>query len=85
MSENSIIRNVREAIAGSQRDYTKGNLSHAIILLAIPMVLEMAMESVFGIVDVFFVGRLGADAVATVGVTESMLLIVFAVAIGLSM
>ena len=85
MSEHSIGRSIREAIAGSQQDFTQGNLSRAIMLLAIPMVLEMAMESVFGIVDVFFVGRLGAVAVATVGVTESLLLIVFAVAIGLSM
>jgi putative MATE family efflux protein len=76
---------VREALRGSHQDYTAGNLNRAILLLAIPMVLEMVLESLFAVVDVFFVGRLGADAVATVGLTESMLMLVFAVAIGLSM
>ena len=85
MGRRSVLQSIREAIAGSQQDFTDGSLSRAITLLAIPMVLEMMMESLFGIVDVFFVARLGADAIATVGVTESLLLIVFAVAIGLSM
>jgi len=85
MGRPSILQSIREALAGGQQDFTEGNLSRAITLLAIPMVLEMMMESLFGIVDVFFVARLGADAVATVGVTESLLTIVFAVAIGLSM
>ena len=76
---------IREAIRGSHQDYTTGNLNRAILLLAIPMVLEMVLESLFAVVDVFFVGRLGADAVATVGLTESLLSLVFAVAIGLSM
>ena len=76
---------IREALRGSHQDYTAGNLNRAILLLAIPMVLEMVLESLFAVVDVFFVGRLGADAVATVGLTESLLTIVFAVAIGLSM
>jgi len=76
---------VHEALRGSHQDYTAGNLNRAILLLAIPMVLEMVLESLFAVVDVFFVGRLGADAVATVGLTESMLMLVFAVAIGLSM
>ena len=76
---------IREALRGSHQDYTTGNLNRAILLLAIPMVLEMVLESLFAVVDVFFVGRLGADAVATVGLTESLLTIVFAVAIGLSM
>jgi putative MATE family efflux protein len=78
-------RDVREGVFGTQQDFTEGGIGRAITLLAIPMVLEMAMESVFGIVDVFWVGRLGADAVATVGVTESLLTLVFAVAMGLSM
>jgi MATE family, multidrug efflux pump len=76
---------IREALRGSHQDYTTGNLNRAILLLAIPMVLEMVLESLFAVVDVFFVGRLGADAVATVGLTESLLSLVFAVAIGLSM
>jgi putative MATE family efflux protein len=76
---------IREALRGSHQDYTAGSLNRAILLLAIPMVLEMVLESLFAVVDVFFVGRLGADAVATVGLTESLLTLVFAVAIGLSM
>src|SRR3974390_3387196 len=76
---------IREALRGSHQDYTQGSLNRAILLLAIPMVLEMVLESLFAVVDVFWVGRLGADAVATVGLTESMLSLVFAVGLGLSM
>jgi putative MATE family efflux protein len=76
---------VREAVAGSQQDYTEGPLGRAVFLLAIPMVLEMAMESLFGILDVFWVGRLGPGAVATVGVTEALLTLIFAAALGLSL
>jgi putative MATE family efflux protein len=75
---------LKEALFGTHQDFTQGDLNRAIILLAIPMVLEMAMESLFGIVDVFFVSRLGADAVATVGLTESLLTLIFGIAIGLS-
>ena len=74
-----------EAIQGSHQDFTTGNLNRAILLLAIPMVLEMVLESLFAVVDVFWVGRLGADAVATVGLTESLLTLVFAVSMGLSL
>jgi putative MATE family efflux protein len=76
---------LKEALFGSQQNFTAISIDRAIVLLAIPMVLEMAMESLFGIVDIFFVAHLGADATATVGITEGMLVMVFAVAIGLSM
>jgi putative MATE family efflux protein len=76
---------VREAIRGSHQDFTAGNLNRAILLLAIPMILEMVLESLFAVVDVFWVGRIGANAVATVGLTESLLSLVFAVGIGLSL
>ena len=75
---------LREAVRGSHRDLTTAPLGTAILLLAVPMVLEMAMESVFAVVDVFFVARLGAAAVATVGITESMLALIYTIAMGLS-
>ena len=75
---------VREAVRGSRQDFTEAPVGRAVVLLAIPMVLEMLMESVFVVADIFFVGHLGADAIATVGVTESLMTIVYAVAIGLS-
>ncbi len=76
---------IREAVRGSRQDFTTGSLNRAILLLAIPMVLEMVLESLFAVVDVFWVGRLGANAVATVGLTESLLSLVFAVGLGLSL
>jgi len=81
----SFWKSIGEALRGSHQDYTAGNLNRAIILLAIPMVLEMVLESLFAVVDVFWVGRLGADAVATVGLTESLLSLVFAIGLGLSL
>jgi len=83
--ERSLWSSLWEAIRGSPQDYTTGNLNRAIFLLAVPMVLEMVLESLFAVVDVFWVGRLGANAVATVGLTESLLSLVFAVGIGLSL
>ncbi len=81
----SLWPSVREALKGSHQDYTTGSLNRSILLLAIPMVLEMVLESLFAVVDVFWVGRLGADAVATVGLTESLLALVFAIGLGLSL
>ena len=82
--DDTVWHAVREALRGSRRNYTEGPIGRAILVLAIPMVLEMAMESIFVICDVFFVGKLGADAVATVGLTESMMAIVYTLAMGLS-
>lgn len=76
---------IREALSGSDRDYTRGSLNRAVALLAIPMVLEMAGESAFAVADAFFVARLGGEALAAVGLTESVLEIIYAIAIGLSM
>ena len=76
---------VKEAIFGSQRDFTAMSVNQAIFLLAVPMVLEMAMEALFAIVDTYFVAHLGADSTATVGITEGMLTMVYAIAVGMSM
>ena len=75
---------LREAVRGSPIDYTTAPIGRAVIMLAVPMVMEMAMESIFVVVDVFWVAHLGADAVATVGLTESMLTLIYTVAMGLS-
>src|SRR5437016_12605557 len=75
---------IRESRRGSRRDYTVGPVGRSIILLAIPMVLEMCMESIFAVVDIKWVSYLGADAMATVGLTESLLTLIYAIAIGLS-
>jgi putative MATE family efflux protein len=75
---------IREALRGSHRDYTVGPIGRSIVLLAIPMVLEMCMESIFAVVDIKWVSYLGPDAMATVGLTESLLTLIYAIAIGLS-
>ena len=77
-------RDLRDALRGTHHDYTSGALGRAIFLLAVPMVVEMAMESIFAVVDVFFVGRLGSAAVATVGLTESLMIVIYTLAFGLS-
>ena len=79
------IQFLREAIAGTHQDFTEGSLTRGIALLAIPTILEMAMESTFGLVDAFWVAHLGADAMAAVGLTESLVVLIFAIALGLSM
>lgn len=82
---NQFWKDLRESLRGSDQDFTTGNLGRAVTLLAIPMVLELSMQSVFSVVDVFFVARLGPDSVATVGLAESVLTLIFAVATGLAM
>jgi putative MATE family efflux protein len=75
---------VKRSIRGEEHDYTQGSIRQAIVLLAIPMILELSLESVFAVVDMFFVGKLGPNAMATVGLTESCVTIVYSIAIGLS-
>src|ERR1700730_18861441 len=75
---------VGTSLNGQQHDYPQGNLSKAIFLLAIPMILELSLESVFAVVDIFFVSKLGQHAIATVGLTESVISLVYSIAIGLS-
>jgi putative MATE family efflux protein len=81
----ALLRDLVDAVRGTGMDYTQGSLGRAVLLLSVPMMLEMALESVFAVLDVYFVSALGASAVATVGLTESVLTLVYAVAIGLSM
>lgn len=75
---------LRMSLNGEEQDYTQGSIKKAVFLLAIPMILELSLESVFAVVDMFFVGKLGPNAIATVGLTESVVTIVYSVAIGLS-
>src|ERR1700712_3543073 len=76
---------IKQAISGEAMDYTQGSIRKAVILLAIPMMLEMCMESVFAVVDIFFVSHLGKHATSIVGLTESVITIVYSIAIGISM
>lgn len=76
---------LREAMSSGEKEYTSGSINRAIILLSIPMILEMVMESLFAVVDVFFVSKVSVDAVATVGLTESVMTLIYSVAIGMSM
>jgi Na+-driven multidrug efflux pump len=80
---DSVWTHIRDSIRGTRHDYTEGPIGRSLLLLAVPMVLETLMESLFAVVDVFFVGKLGPDAVAVVGLTESMLYIIYAIAMGL--
>jgi putative MATE family efflux protein len=83
-ANNSFWAILREAVIGTKRDLTEIPIGLAIFLLSVPMVIEMFMESLFAIVDIFFVSKLGADSVAVVGLTESLITLIYAVAIGLS-
>src|SRR6185503_7324220 len=84
-STKGIFAFIKMALSNTQQDFTTGSIRKAVFLLAIPMILEMCMESLFAVVDIFFVGKLGSAATATVGLTESVLAIVYSVAIGVSM
>ncbi|HEY4307133.1 MAG TPA: MATE family efflux transporter [Gemmatimonadaceae bacterium] len=84
VTNESFWDSIREGLRGSHRDFTQGTIRRAILVLAIPMVLEMVMESVFAVCDVFFVSKLGASAVATVGLTESWVVLIYALAMGLA-
>lgn len=85
LSPQPLWKNIRQALQGTEADYTSININRAILLLAIPMILELVMESTFAVVDIFFVGKLGASAVATVGLTETYLFLLYSVAMGLAM
>ena len=78
-------RFLREALSGTEQDFTENSLSRGIALLAIPTILEMGMESTFGVVDAFWLAALGADVIAAVGLTESLIVLLFSVAFGLAM
>ena len=79
-----IFQTIKQSLNGEQQDYTQGSIRKAVFLLAIPMILELSLESVFAVVDMFFVGKLGQNAIATVGLTESVITIIYSIAIGLS-
>jgi putative MATE family efflux protein len=89
LRQDSILRRsaslIREALRDNEEDFTSGPVRRALALLAIPMMLEMAMESIFAVVDIAFVSRLGTDAVAAVGITEALVTVLYAIAIGLGM
>jgi putative MATE family efflux protein len=84
-ARRSVWAELRDALRGTSADYTKIPLRRAVFLLAVPMVLELVLESTFAVVDIYFVGRLGSSAVATVGLTETMLFLLYAIGIGLAM
>jgi putative MATE family efflux protein len=83
-SLNNIFKVILLSLKGEEQDYTQGSIRRAVVLLSIPMILELSLESVFALVDMFFVGKLGENAIATVGLTESVITLVYSVAIGLS-
>jgi len=80
----TFLATIRQSLRSEEQDYTKGSIPRAVILLAIPMILELSLESVFAVVDMFFVGKLGRNAIATVGLTESVITIVYSISFGLS-
>ncbi|MEO7263633.1 MAG: MATE family efflux transporter [Ferruginibacter sp.] len=84
-SFSNILSLIKQSLNGELQDYTTGSIRRAVILLAIPMMLEMCMESVFSVVDIYFVSHLGSHATSTVGLTESVITIIYSLAIGMSM
>lgn len=84
MTSASLWEDLKKALAGSEEDYTEVSIRKAVFLLSVPMVLELVLESVFAVVDIYFVGALGASAIATVGLTETYLFLLYSVAMGLS-
>ena len=84
-SKKAIWQSLKDALKGTEADYTKISLNKAIFLLAVPMILELVMESVFAVVDIYFVGKLGASAVATVGLTETYMFLIYSIDMGLAM
>ncbi len=84
MKLKDLAATIKQSLKGEHHDYTQGPISEAVILLAIPMILELSLESVFAVVDMFFVSKLGPSAIATVGLTESVVTLIYSVAIGLS-
>lgn len=83
-TRTNIFTLIRQSLNGEEQDYTQGSIRKAVFLLAVPMILELSLESVFALVDMFFVSKLGPNAIATVGLTESVITIVYSIAIGLS-
>ena len=84
MKLHQIFHTIRQSLKGEHHDYTQGVIAEAVVLLAIPMILELSLESVFAVVDMFFVSRLGQNAIATVGLTESVVTIIYSISIGIS-
>lgn len=84
LKRTSIWQELKKALQGTEADYTQIGLRRAIFLLAVPMILELVMESTFAVVDIFFVGKLGSSAVATVGLTETFLFLLYSIAMGLA-
>lgn len=85
LSLKKLFVHFKEALSGKEQDFTNGSIRKAVILLAVPMIMEMMMESVFAVVDIFYVSKVSVNAVATIGLTESVVTLIYAVAIGLSM
>lgn len=85
MTISQFFKYLKIAVTGKEQNFTTGSVRRAVFMLSIPMILEMMMESVFAVVDIYYVSKVSVNAVATIGLTESIVTLVYAVAIGLSM